>query len=215
MSRPQKYGSHKLEAYGLYQQRKALGENVSPLDIHEDLQETHPEGTASYRLVADWIREFKRQDDRQALLDSPFRWHLMEQCGLPWEASNYLLEMWRLNVEGNLIAYEVILADGSIGTPQLVPTNRQARWWWRVHRAAPNLSFSEVNILTDDFVLRELDHEILGLPLEMADLQAFLAYRPWEGLPEDDSRYEAYRQAINQGRIPRLQRVRMSIQSTS
>jgi len=69
MPRPRKYESHKLEAYEIYMQRKANGEDVSALDIQVDLQGIHPEGTASYRLIANWVKEFKTRDEWQVLLD--------------------------------------------------------------------------------------------------------------------------------------------------
>ena len=87
MSRPRKYNTHKVEAYDLYTQQKADGGDVSALDIQVLLEEAHPEGTASYRLVANWVKEFKNRGEWQTLLDSPFQWHRLEEYRLPWEAS--------------------------------------------------------------------------------------------------------------------------------
>src|SRR5918996_2880608 len=125
MPRPRKYSNHKLEAYGLYQERKAKGEDVSALDIQVDLEELHPEGTASYRLIADWVREFKQQNAWQALLDSPFEWHRMEEYGLPWECGSYVLNLY----EKSCRRYDLDRKEEY----EVPPTARQVRWWWRVH----------------------------------------------------------------------------------
>jgi hypothetical protein len=197
MPRPKAHPEQHLRAYRLWRTGKGHKEIVEVL-------ENEFNSPVSERTVSQWIKGFKELNPATVDLDSPFEWHRMESYGLPWEASAYILRMWGLSLEGNLIEFETVLSDRSSRTPQSSPTIRQARWWWRVHQAAPDLGFSEVNILTNDFVVRELDHEILALPLEIADLQAFLAYRPWQGLPGDTIRYEAYREAMSQGRISPL-----------
>src|SRR5919106_1050477 len=193
MPRPKANPEQHLRAYRLWRDGKGHIEIVRTLEGEFD-------SPVSERTVSEWIKGFKSLNPETVDLDSPFEWQCLEGYGLPWKASAYILELWRLNIEGNLIAYEIILADGSIRTPESGPTARQARWWWRIHKALPTLGFSEVNILADDFVLRELNHEILAMPLNLVDLQAFMAYRPWQGLPEDVARYETYREAIIQGR---------------
>jgi hypothetical protein len=197
MPRPKAHPEQHLRAYCLWREGKGHTEIVGVLEN----EFTRP---VSERTVSTWIKGFRGLNPEIADLDFPFEWHRLESYGLPWEASGYLLELWRLSVEGNLIEFEMRLLDGAIQTPQSSPTIRQARWWWRVHQAAPDLGLPEVKILADDFVVRELDHEVLAMPLEFADLQAFLAYRPWQGLPSDTARYEAYRDAISQGRISPL-----------
>ena len=197
MPRPQKYGNHKLEAYRLYQQRKAKGEDVSALDIQVELEELHPEGTASYRLIADWIREFKRQDERQALLDSPFHWHLMEQCGLPWEASSFLMTMLGEVTQSVTEASET--HDTSL--PGWRPTFRDAIWWWRVHQAAPEITdLLDIQWWANSLAFREMVHELLGWPLVMADLEACLTLKPWL----DDEHHDAYHKAVDLGVVPPL-----------
>jgi hypothetical protein len=194
MPRPKAHPDQHLRAYRLW--RGGKGQT----DIWNTLAEGFDD-PVSERTVGTWVRGFKDLSPETIDLDSPFEWHRLESYGLPWEAGGYVLELWRLNVEGNLIAYEIILADGAIRTPQSGPTIRQAHWWWRIHQAIPDLGFSEVNILADNFVLRELNRDVLAIPMELADLQAFIAYRPWEGLPGDSTKYEGYREAISQGRI--------------
>ena len=72
-----------------------------------------------------------------------------------------------------------------------------------------------VKILTERFVLRELDSEVLDWPIDVADLEAFLAYRPWEGLPNDTTNYDIYKEAIRSRRIPRLMHIRFSDEKDS
>src|SRR5919106_6757074 len=192
MPRPRKYSNHKLEAYGLYQQRKAKGEDVSALDLQVELEELHPEGTASYRLIADWVREFKQQDEWQALLDSPFQWHRIEEYGLPWECGRYVLDLY--------------LKSSRYGDPErnvnyvVAPSVRQVRWWWRIHLAAPEVKGMDLILLAQRWVAREMAHDVLNVPLEMADLEALLIYRPWIG---DQSRAD-YLLDVKDGVIPSL-----------
>jgi hypothetical protein len=193
MPRPRKYSSHKLEAYGLYQQVKAKGEDVSALDIQVELEVLHPGGTASYRLIADWVREFKQQDEWQSLLDSPFQWHRMEEYGLPVESSRAILDLCRCAYETRIGAERFRL----MGTP----TVRQTRWWWRVHVAAKEIKDPiDLILLAQRFVSRELAHDVLGVPLELADLDALLIYRPWFS----DEYHEVYLRAVSENRIPPL-----------
>ena len=55
-------------------------------------------------------------------------------------------------------------------------------------------------ILAQLFVYREVRHALLKEPLELADLEALLTYRPWDSR----KRKRMYRLAINQGHIPAL-----------
>ena len=106
MPRPKKFPQHKVEALEIYTGRKAMGEGVSALDIQVELEVKHPEGTASYRLIADWVKEFGIRGERQVLLDSLFEWHLLEEYGLPWSAGEYLLVILYLIWEDDKEAYE-------------------------------------------------------------------------------------------------------------
>ena len=82
----------------------------------------------------------------------------------------------------------------------LRPTARDAHWWWRVHNAAPDLSLLKKRAIGSAFASRELKMEILGWPLELEDLEAFLAYKPWLG---EENQF-IYRNAIELGHIPPL-----------
>lgn len=128
-------------------------------------------------------------------LDQPFVWHRIEEYDLPWEASAYLLEMWRMVMNGEMTRFNE--------RGQSVPTVRQAKWWWRIHQAAPDLnSKGDVWFLAQRFVNREMLIQVLDEPLDFADLEAHLAYKPWE----NEDRIEAYRKAVQERRILELRR---------
>lgn len=146
--------------------------------------------------VAKYTREYDNLPERARTAFMPFEWHRLEEYSLPWEASAYLLEMWAFFTAGRVYI--------AVTPPQPVPTVREVRWWWRVHLAVPNLDFLNVWFLAERFALRELAHELLDAPLDVADLETHLAWRPWEGWPEDTSRLERYRSAVQNGQIPPL-----------
>jgi len=130
-------------------------------------------------------------------LDTPFQWHRLEEYGLPWEAGAYLLEMWVTSREPPLPTDRF--------PPQSAPTARAARWVWRTLLAVPDLDVLHIRYFAERFAQRELAHEVLGVPFYVADLEAHLAYRPWEGWPEDLSMYNRYQGAVQEGRIPPLE----------
>ena len=107
----------------------------------------------------------------------------MEEAGIPWEASEFLLQMWRAIVTGELIYWY-----------REPPTMRQMVWFWRVHLAAPELkpkfpTGNGILVLAQQFLQRELRHELLAEPLIIEDLTAYLACTPWRS-PEHRFAYE-------------------------
>lgn len=187
MPRSKAHPEQHFSAYQLW--RKGLGLTA----ICEELEKGFGTETVSERTVATWIRGYKSLHPETVDLDAPFEWHRMMEYALPWEASGFLLEMWWWVLENLYPKYGE------------KPTVRSVRWWWRVHQAAPNLSkHLDVWFLAQRFANRELLHEVLGQPLEMADLEAHLAYKPWQGFPEDQSRGEAYWAALEENRIPKV-----------
>ena len=210
MARPRKYEAHKVEAYTIYATRKAAGEESTAVDIEVDLEGEHPEGTASSRLIVNWLKEFKNSDERQTLLDSPFEWHQMEASGLPWEASGFLMdilfvvESWRAERER---AERSVPEVGSvIYTPTTVLSFRDALWCWRVHLAAPEIGdtvgdLSDVYHLARQFSLRQIASDVLGRPLSMADLEALLIFKPWLDSGKEETRHQAYHSAVAMGAI--------------
>ena len=166
----------------------------------------------SYQAIADALSDEAkdgRRFDRATIyrvcrampespLDEPFEWHRLEEYELPWEAGAYLLETWRIVMDGEINQFKEL--------GQVLPTVRQVKWWWRIHQAAPEIgSKSDVWFLAQRFVNRELTHQVLNKPLFLADLEANLAYKPWEGWPENLERFEAYMKAVSEGRIPQIQ----------
>ena len=177
MPRPITSAEQRLIAYSLYQQK------IGPTAILKALRERFDK-PVSPRTVANWVKVFKRVGEENAT-ESTFEWHRMEEYGLPWDASALLLDIWA-NIQ-----------DGE-GLPP--PTVRQVRWWWRVHWAVPDIEGYDVWVFAQRFVYRELRHELLGEPLELADLEAHLAYKPWAS----EEQHQMYQRAITRQRIPPL-----------
>lgn len=190
MPRPKKYPEHKIEAYQLYQEKRNTGEDGSAVAIHVELQEAHPEGTVSYRVIAAWVREFKGMQEWQTLLDSPFHWpESMGTLGLPWEASAYIMDiLFRLEQrrkgersEDNR-SKEFNTGARGLTTPRL--TGREALWCWRVHLAAPEFGTSvgvkdDVYSLAKEFATREICSLVLHGPFDTVDLEARLVHKSW------------------------------------
>ncbi|MDA0988810.1 MAG: hypothetical protein O2783_06770 [Chloroflexi bacterium] len=213
MPRPPKFESHKLEAYDIYRRLKAEVDSPSAVNVKEELEELHPGGTASYRTVANWVREWNNQDGWQSLLDSPFQWHLLDSYGLSWDAGHLLNEM--------SYSRERLIQESSLSKALNVPagwmasglgglTVRLAIWCWRVHLAAPAIGsdigdFRDLWDLAQKFAYRELVHDILGYPVEFHDLEAVLIYKPWLDFGKAEKRHEAYHRALGNGDVPRLQ----------
>ena len=97
--------------------------------------------------------------------NAAFEWHRLQEYGLPWESSDILLSVWK----------RVCHMREDSSTP--LPTVRQARWWWRVHLAAPDVTDPmDLFLLAQRFVIREILSDLLGQSAEMRDLDAHLAY---------------------------------------
>lgn len=199
MARPKANPEQHLKAYQHW--RDGLGQTV----IHDNLEKEF-EKPVSERTIANWITGFKTLSKETVSLDSIFQWHLLDKYGLPWEASPFLLEMCLVSQHIDLHTdgeFEHTYDDGQTASLIHLPIVREVVWWWRIHLAAPELgrdfgTTNNIREIAGEFVVRELLHEILGRPLEMADLEAWLTWKPW--LSED--RDAEYRQAINRGIIP-------------
>ena len=92
------------------------------------------DGTPSLRTLSGWLNKFRRVDSENIDADKPIEWRHIGFNGLPWDSSSYLAT---LNSSG------------------VLPSLRRARWWWRIHITAPDLSESEVISIADDCVLLE------------------------------------------------------------
>ena len=185
MPRPKASPQLRTRAYKLW------GGGYGHKAICEKLEEEFEESVVSERTVGTWISEFKlKQGQSEGLsVDASFQWHLMKEYELPWQAGEYLLDMWVARLRDAL---------NYSWTPEI--TFRAVRWWWKVHLAAPELSAIEVRSLATGFEIREVMHDILNEPLMMKDLDAFLAFRPWSSA----EKRMVYLAAIEQGLIPEL-----------
>jgi hypothetical protein len=189
MARPKKSPSQQIRAYDLHKG------GFSPEAILGQLEQEFDK-PVSLRTVERWTQGFKRLPAGVSDSDAPFQWHLLEKYGLPWEASEYLLEMW---------AYFLVR---SLYNPKAEPppTVRQVHWWWRVRQAAPDIDSQDVWWIAQEFVVREIAHQVLAQPLEMADVEVWLALKPWSG---EDQR-SIYLSNVKIGLIPPLRAVEQS-----
>ena len=186
MPRPKAGTAQQGRAYQLYK------EGLGPTAIFEKLCEEF-EDPVSARTVSTWLRGFRGLGEEVTQLDNPFEWHRLKEYGLPWEAGGYLMEMWAWARE-----FWSDLAE-TLGEPEPPPTTvREFRWWWRVASLVPKVSKFDVYVWAQAFVWQELLKEVLGEPVNLAGLEAYLAYRPWEGA----EKLSAYNDAIAKKRIP-------------
>ena len=190
MARPKTQDSVILEI------KSARADGLTLDKIQDRMQETRDKGVVDTPMpgrgtVAKYTKEYDALPDSLKDLDKPFEYHLMETYGLPWEAGSYLLDMWVwVRESGPFPAMRFAVPPPSV---------RQAQWWWRVHLACPEIGRGLVWGIAQSFVARELIHERLGEPLLVADIEAYLAYKPW--LSEQR---EVYAQALQAGRVPHL-----------
>jgi hypothetical protein len=192
MARPISDGDQYLEAYRLHV--KGWGPKAILTRLEFEFKDP-----ASLRTVNNWVKKFKRLPEDDVMLDSPFEWHRLNDADIPWDASDYLLKMWRLHSMG---AFQVSKIETKSPT-----TFREARWWWRVHLAVPSLGFYDVWAFAEHFTLRELAHLLQAEKLDFRDLEAYLSYRPWEG----EKQHKTYRADIEKGSIPPLRDVKKTM----
>lgn len=220
MGRRPEYQDQELLAYQFYIQRPPGQPPPGPTAIRNAIKRAFPDPAEvpSLATIKKWLEKWRHQNNENTKLDAPFEWHRLEEYGLPWESSDFLLDLWCLVKEGQIWRWGA--GDTLVTTWFLVkegeqtcrvadldmppPTVRQVRWWWRVHVAAPEVPLRDLWYLAQRFVSRELAHHLLGVPLEMADLAGLLAYKPWKGWPDDKSNLLRYRYAVEAGRIPPL-----------
>lgn len=163
---------------------------TSARDVWTYLCDEFPDAVAE-RSVARWVQEFR--ETQKGELDAPFRWHELDKYrqqgyGVTWDTSPSMLEKW--------VFFQEHLRDIQHPAPLSV---RQMRWWLHVHIAAPDVGLDDSFWMAQRFVGREQMHDVLDLPLYMDDLDAHLAYKPWEST----EKREVYLHAVEEGRIPR------------
>ena len=164
--------------------KQGLGHKAIYDALFAEYGESGENKAVSERTVGNWIEKFKKIPAEALDEDAPFEWHRLEEYGLPWEASPYILDIW-----------------ASILVARPLTTVRAVRWWWRVHLAAPELSPLNIVFMAAEFEHRELVHEVFGQTMEMADLEAFLAFKPWI----DEQHLLAYTDAVDRQQIPAFQ----------
>ena len=202
MPRPKKDPTIRITAYELFREGKG------PTPICEALRATFGEDAVSERTVATWVKGFKELNQPVIDLDSPFQWSQMDQYGLPWEASAYIMDI-RYDFEKFREALRRV-QESNRQDERVIDrhlTAREAIWCWRVHQAAPEIG-AAVGCLTDvrhlaiQFAFRELARDVLAEPLDIAGLEATLVYKPWLNV----ERHLAYHSAVDEGVIPPLPR---------
>ena len=186
MPRPKGSALQQTRTYELYK------EGLGPTAIFDKLCEDF-EDPVSARTVSTWLRGFRELNDEVKNLDAPFEYHRMEEYGLPWEAGGYLMEMWAWIRE-----FRADPAEKQEDPGASPPTVRQVRWWWRVHLVVPEVIKFDVYVWAQAFAWQEMLKDVFDELVNMAGLEAKLAYRPWESTKKE----RRYLQAIDQMRIP-------------
>ena len=183
MGAPRKSPAQQLRAHHLLKQ--GLGAGAITIQLEQEFDEP-----VKRRTVERWIEGFTEPESNE---DSAFQWHQLEEIGIPWEASDWILSAW-------------VRAKDGRGIPQFTPTARQVKWWYRVHRAIPDLDDRKVAFIAQRFVAREVAHVVLGEPLYLDDLTAWVSYRGWDSFDHVGSLsgHDRYLQAVEENRIPEL-----------
>ena len=155
------------------------------------LKDGYGTDAVSARTLSNWIAHFKSMGKEAISREVPFELHLMEEYGLPLEASEYISEMlFRLSTTPSMPLFPSIW-DYESGD-EWNPTVREIEWWWRVHNMADDFTYRDVYLLASHYAMRELLEKIGGIPVDYSDLNAFMTYKPWRSM----DRTEHYRNAI-------------------
>jgi len=220
MARPKSPAEQQIRAYQLFQT-----EGFSAIAILTNL-ELEYDTPVSLRTVYNWLKVFKNARDEFTQYDEEFAWHKLSQFDLPWESSEFILAMWKYVTRYSRLANSAWVLEetqNADGRPKLTyrldvdllsedepmppppmklppPTFRQAKWWWRIHLAVPDVEFEDLYWLSQRFVDRELAQTVLGIPATYADLEAHLAYQPWHC----EDCLEIYLTAVQEQQIPQI-----------
>ena len=176
------------------QERRAEGLTLD--QIEGQMQDDRDDGLITRRMVSrNTIAKYMKDSSPE---DAPFQWHKMgeySKFGIPWESSEWLCDLWFQAKEG---------LNGVFQT--FAPTIRQCKWWWRLHLAAPDCPDIRVMVIAQSYVMREQIQDILGEPVDVSDLDAWVAYHMWERASSygTQSYGNRYIKAIDDGRIPAL-----------
>ena len=125
----------------------------------------------SDRQIYRWIEDLPAVTDQ----DRPWTFSQNEKADVPWEATPLLLKLTKGHAD------------------QL--TNRVAKWCWRAHIAAPNLSDGHTFDLGKEYADREWLGGVLKVEPNFDDLDGSLIYQPWKS----QESYAEYVQAVKTG----------------
>ena len=166
------------------------------LDQITDFEGRKPEPRKLQRIVRGMVQNIKDQPVHIRDRDKPFEWHRLAKYGLPWEAGEFLLKMWQFDLEFQAMLWR----DHDWRNHRRPVTVRLARWWWWVHLAVSDAECLDVHIWAEEFTRRERYEVLLNRPRDVSGVEAYLAYRPWDG-PE---KFAVYERALSEGWIADL-----------
>jgi hypothetical protein len=174
-----------------------MGETWTPLtnDERRYIYQEHKRGRSDEDLAKELGKHRStiyraRRNMPDSPLDEPFQWHKLDQYGLPWEASGYLLTLWHGIWSGELETFYPIEEAKRI-------TARNVLWWWRVHLAAPDISPMHTLMWASRFVNNEIYYLANNIEPDFEGFYQALAYRSSEG----EEQAEIHNRAVEEGRI--------------
>ena len=179
-------------------------EGLTLLEIEERMQLDRYEATndppmppmPGHGSIQKYAQEYDHLPLAVKILDEPFQWHRLGEYDLPWEASEFLLQMWGYVKElSRDLEWSL-----QYSAPLPAPTARQAKWWWRVHQAAPDQDNLFVWMWATQLLQCDLFKDILKKTVDVSGIEAYLAYRAWQS-PKQQTDYD---QAVKDRRIPPL-----------
>ena len=153
--------------------------------------------------------------------DLPFQWHQLDRARIPWEASEWVLDVLHAH-EWQVMGLAKRAEEPdlpSFSAAQILErrgrfTNRMATWSWRIHQAAPEITPGYVLVLANLYALEEQARDVLAdnPPMQVEPYDAWLTFRPYrmdfEGTEDAGNIYEdagnIYDDAIRLGMIPAL-----------
>jgi hypothetical protein len=142
------------------------------------------------RTIERYYQNYWKNNPEPDPMDEPFQWHKLEQYGIPWEASGYLLTLWHGIWNGDL--------ERLFSTEEAKRiTAREVLWWWRVHLTAPDISPAHTLMWAGRFVNNEIYHLVTDTEPDFEGFYQALAYRSSEG----EEQAEAHQRAVEERRI--------------
>ena len=138
-----------VEALSLIARR--CWQSASPATVDEMTGELEKGGYELGRsTVGKWMKKFNDAEVKKA--DSAFHWHQLDLADIPWDASQ-----WVLASKQEFESHSHQSPERSEAQPKLPFsfTNREARWCWRVHHQAPDLSPGQVLSIASHYSYEE------------------------------------------------------------